>query len=154
MCVDPGLAGTGIAIFEDKKLLFWTNVYATPVNGNPWLFWKRVVEINTQIREIVREYRIYRAFIEWPTGQFSGKKGLAARNSDSILKLCYLIGYIKGRLDVPIALIPVVKHIGNLPKKVNHLRVKQYFKLDSNLKLGHAGDAISIGKYVIENNLC
>ena len=85
LCIDPGISGTGIAVINNWKLVHWKNI---------WGKGETFVEKADFIMEVLTEpdYEVEKVYIEWPNGQFSGSKGLAARNSNSILKLCYLIG--------------------------------------------------------------
>jgi hypothetical protein len=140
LCIDPGLSGTGIAVFNDKNLMAWRNIYPKGETFQQ--------KSESLMREIPLGF--HTAFCEWPTGNFSGSKGLAARNTDALLKLCFLIGKLSTQFS-EFHLVPVIKWKGNLPKAVTQQRAEVYFKMTG--FTSHCADAVGIGKYVLQNNL-
>lgn len=140
LCIDPGLSGTGIAVFNERKLVAWRNIYP---KGET--FQEKAVDV---CREIPLGF--HTAFCEWPTGNFGGAKALAARNSDAILKLCFLIGKLSTQFN-EFNLVPVIKWKGQLKKEITQKRAEEFFHQKG--FTSHCSDAVGIGKYVLQNNL-
>lgn len=144
LAVDPGVSGTGWALFKGVKLVDWGIITSKETT------WER------RVRDIVSRMRgnIWaqgdRVFCEWPTGRFTSAAGLAAANSDAMLKLTFLIGALDNQLN-GIELIPVQRWKGQLPKEVVQKRAEKFFGV-TGFK-SHAADAVGIGQFVIEENL-
>jgi hypothetical protein len=84
LAVDPGISGTGVALFKATSLVKVYNLYPL----FPRADWpSKAQSITQQVAQSLVFYDIAKVYIEWPS-QFSGMKGLAAANSNDILKLC------------------------------------------------------------------
>jgi len=139
LTIDPGLSGTGWAQFENNKLYYWGIVW--PKKGK---------DIMTQIHmDILHFYDGEKIVIEWPSFQ-----GMIAQNTGSIIKLAYLIGRIYETcltFEYKPELLPVSKWRGTCPKEINWKRAEKFFG-----KKGfksHAADAVSMGAFLIQENL-
>jgi hypothetical protein len=150
--VDPGISGTGVALFKATSLVKVYNLYPL----FPRADWpSKAQSITQQVGQSLVFYDIAKVYIEWPS-QFSGMKGLAAANSNDILKLCALIGRLSELFlswGSEVILVPVQMWKGQLPKDVVAERVHAYFK--RNDFKSHAVDAAGIGKFILqtgENN--
>lgn len=140
--IDPGISGLGLATFIGDQLINWETIYGKG---------KDFKEKTTHILNVLEPLLANRTFfIEWPTGNFHSAKGIAAQNSDAILKLCFLIGGICSKFK-DTHLIPVQRWKGNLPKEITQKRAEKFFGI-TGFK-SHAADAVGLGQYVIENNL-
>ena len=147
-CVDPGVSGTGYAMLERKKLLRYGNVYPEK-ECETWEQKSSSVLLKLQIAlyPLVAPYRVY---IEWPS-QFTGAKGLAAANSNDILKLSCLIGrltqFFVNQGSVVIT-VPVQRWKGNLPKNIVAKRAKKFFGIEK--LTSHSADAVGLAQYVLK----
>jgi hypothetical protein len=143
LCIDPGISGTGWAEFKSSKLVGWG------IERSNKLTWQeRAREI--MIRMEQRAKNAEKVFCEWPTGRFSGAAGLAASNTDALLKLCFLIGALEVACG-SLTLVSVQTWKGQLPKEIVQKRAERFFKT-TGFK-SHAADAVGIGQFVIESAL-
>ena len=142
--IDPGLGGTGWAVFHKKELKKWGTYY--PPKGKDW---KEKAECVVNELGHIEQHsafgRVVKMFCEWPSYQT-----VAAQNTMSVVKLAYLIGGIC-TYYTNVTLIPVVKWKGSLPKEVTKKRAERYFHCKG--FKSHAADAVGIGQYILENNL-
>ena len=142
ICIDPG-TGTGIAVIEDRKLIHYENIWGKGKN-----FKEKADSIIKKLEEDA--YDADKVWIEWPTGRFSGAKGLAAANSDAILKLCYLIGRIAQYFEsekIEVELLPVWNWRGQVP---DHVLEERVWKFWNNYAIkAHSIDAAGIARYLI-----
>lgn len=151
MTVDPGISGTGWAVFRDAKLHKWGVIRSYEPT---WT--SKAKDIVKQLRALEWKYlrdaeqRYKTVYCEWPSNFTGSAKGLAALNSGSILKLSYLIGKISS-LPVYLKLVSVQQWKGQLPKEVTKARAEKYFKR-TGFK-SHDADAVGIGQYVLEKGL-
>lgn len=142
--IDPGISGTGVAFFYGKNLITWGTYRSSRLS------WEKCAYDLAQRIFWGYEGKVDKAFCEWPTGRFSSDAGLAAHNSDAILKLSFLIGNLNYAFG-GIELIKVQTWKGQLPKELTQKRAEKFFK-----KTGfksHAADAVGIGQYCIEKGL-
>lgn len=152
LTIDPGISGTGFAVFHNKILKRYGSVYPDRNLDN----WER--RTSSILLKLMEEIHMAEApqhvYIEWPS-QFTGKRGLAAANSNDILKLTCLIGrlaqYYIGIGTPTVMLVPVNRWKGNLPKEVVVERIKKFFSIRG--VASHAADAVGIGQYVLTKAL-
>lgn len=146
LCCDPGISGTGIVSLLGNQLMGWKNFYGKGDN-----FQAKSDSILSQIATV--GYDADHVVIEWPTGRFSGSKGLAATNSDALLKLCFLIGRLTeyfAHEGATVRLLKVQEWRGTLPDEVLKKRVQKYWGQEIK---SHALDAGGMAKYVIEKGV-
>lgn len=144
--IDPGISGTGLALLDGKKLIKYVNIYPE----KDWSTWEqRASSILVGLMWHITQ-DLTQVFIEWPS-QFSGTKGLAASNSNDILKLSCLIGRISElfiQRNTRVILVPVQTWKGNLPKAIVAQRAMKFFGLQE--LVSHAADAVGLAKFVLE----
>lgn len=148
LTVDPGISGTGLAVLDGTKLLRYQNVYPDS-RCKTWE--QRSSSIISTLHQILPRH-FWRVYIEWPT-QFTGAKGLAASNSNDILKLACLIGRITQMFTehgASVVTLPVQKWKGNLPKPVVAARAESFFGLKKFTLKMHMADAVGIARYVLK----
>jgi hypothetical protein len=133
MTIDPGLSGTGWAVFRDKELINWGIV-----RGKGITFQKKAEDIVFKLDAFTEG----EVFCEWPSFQ-----GLIAQNTGSIIKLSYLIGRLDQKFGMK--LIPVSQWRGTCPKEVLWRRAEKFFRRKG--FKSHSGDAVAMGQWVIEN---
>lgn len=147
--IDPGISGTGLAFFEDSRLLKWITVRSYRDTWQEKT--KGIVEVIQRHHEEFN-FKWSKVFIEWPSNFMGTAKGQVAIGTGSILKLAYLIGLISGSIQGPeMVLISVQRWKGSLPKKVTQKRAEKFFKQKG--FSNHVSDAVGIGQFVIENKL-
>ena len=143
--IDPGISGTGYAIWNQKwNLLLAGGIYEPRVHN--WMSKGRAIAVG--IFRICKKYRVNKVYIEFPRfmqsigGQVTAKSG-------ALVKLCWMVGFLSAVLmDKKQELIEVNKWKGNLPKDIVEKRVRRILpKLSKNLK-SHTVDAIGIGLYL------
>lgn len=146
LAIDPGLQGTGWAVFYGVHPMRCGVIRVR----KPVDFHARSSEIARELAEIAVESYIGQVYIEYPSFFDSARGHMVARRGD-LLKLCYLVGVISGRLG-PTAteLVPVAQWKGQLPKEVVESRIRKTLGNSIVKRLGirtHAWDAVGIGLY-------
>lgn len=144
--IDPGISGSGISLMKGIKLLDYGNIYP----GKEWSTWEqRASSILIGIIQFL-PMKLSHVYIEFPS-QFSGAKGLAASNSNDILKLSCLIGRISELFverGTKVILVPVQTWKGSLPKEIVAKRAMKYFGLDK--LVSHSADAVGLAMFVLK----
>lgn len=150
--IDPGIRGTGIAIWSMENWLKETLPIATYVITPPahddWVF--AIADIYKQIDPIWEIHNVQKAYCEFPQ-YFTSGKGHSATAKGDIYKLSCLVGVFMGMmLGKGTMLIPIQVNSwkGQLPKEAVIARLlKREPKLaDLNIQT-HAWDAVGIGYY-------
>lgn len=146
LSVDPGCAGTGFALMKGAKVHAYKSIYP----DKECVTWEhKTSSIMQSLMWHTFLKKIERVYIEWPS-QFTGAKGLAAANSNDILKLSCLIGRISQYFvekNATVILVPVQRWKGNLPKNVVSDRAKKFFGLKK--LTSHAADAVGLARYAL-----
>jgi len=156
ICVDPGIAGTGIALLTSPPLRL---VHTEVIKSSPDLTWiERCYWIAEEFYHALIEYtcieHIYphdtvKVYIEIPAMWGSSGRSYAAAASGDLLQLCVLTGMLMltcHRLRLTCIEAPVGKWKGQLSKAVVKKRVMEAFGLK---KIpNHAADAAGIGLWV------
>jgi hypothetical protein len=156
--IDPGLTGTGLAIFRRKILV---RVGTVTVSSSKQPNWQdRAMTIAMTVRTICMPYTdgngcadAMHAFIEYPAFHQSAGGQMVARRGD-LLKLTYLTGLIAGHLSpINFTLVPVIQWKGTLPKEVTQERIRrELLPRQLNLiKSHHSYDAVGIALYGLKN---
>lgn len=140
LIVDPG-ANAGLVIVEGRELVTFANILG---KGDTWE--ARVHYTVRMIESYAIAFGIKNSYVEWPQVAFN-----ARGNTESILKLAFLIGRLAEVLPGKMVLVPVNRWRGNCPKEINWKRAQKYFK-EPELR-NHAGDAGGIARWLIKNNL-
>lgn len=141
LTIDPGISGTGWALWDDKWKLKAHGVINAP-SKFPWEDKCRCVM--KQLRSI--GWKIEgrtEAWVELPK-QMGGARGAATAAGGSLRKLTVLVGMIMNEFDA--RTIEVNDWKGQLPKEVVAKRVMAI--LPNCTAKSHAMDAVGIGLYV------
>jgi len=144
--IDPGLNGTGYAVYTPKwHLLFSGNIN---ISGQyPWEI--RGQRIEKRIIEMVARQEITHAYIEFPSYFGSASGQMVAARGD-LVKLTWLVGLLYGVFKSGQAmLLPVREWKGQLPKEVVIKRIKQILPQEVWKKFKtHTWDAVGMALYV------
>ena len=143
LSIDPGLSGTGWAIWNlNWHLLDSGNVYT---NANK--LEEKISDIGNRILVYsnIRYTEIKHVWIEYPA-VFGGVAGdMVARKGD-VVKLTFLAGYIVGHLEAEFTIVPVHRWKGQLPKPIVIKRIKKILPfIDFEKIKSHSWDAIGLG---------
>lgn len=159
--IDPGIRGTGLAIWSLKNWETDTVPLATfvitPPSDEEWVI--AIGTIFDQIDPIFDEYKVVKAYCEFPQ-YFSSGKGHAATSDGKIFKLACLVGVFMGIMLVKNCIlfpINVTAWKGQLPKEAVISRLIRIEPKLSQLNIdSHAWDAVGIafhlkGKFTVLN---
>ena len=144
MTVDPGLQGTGYAVWRRDRLSAVGVI--TPPRKGEW--WDRAHYVAQNLRAILgMGDRVYVEHMEY----FGGAKSMGWRTGD-LQRTTYLEGCIAGSWAQSITIpVPVRDWKGQLPKDVVIARAKMALGTKQCQELGietHAWDAVGIGLWV------
>jgi hypothetical protein len=148
MTIDPGLQGTGIAIWKDRRLVYTTVLTSRGAESSDWI--DRVNRIAVQVQELAIEYHVREMVSEWMEMHQSARAQMMWKSGD-FQRTLFLIGTIYGLCEhfvVEFTTIPPSKWKGQLPKSVTINRVKKILGPSIGARLGietHAWDAVGIG---------
>lgn len=162
IAVDPGISGTGVAIFQIKPQLVKPigafNVYpsALPIQEKHKITWMHNASscfshFKTEVSSWMEKKGLYLGIIEvvWcevPT-VFDSAISLAAAKTDSITKMAFFCGLIAAhtwsRLGGTFCPVEVLEWKGQLPKKIVADRIEKI--IGPHPYKSHAIDAIGIG---------
>lgn len=149
MTVDPGLGGTGWAVFAEGTIL--PRAFGILNRPPPKLDWTDRAEwLAFCLEETIAEYPAPKVYIEYPAYFASVGGEMVAKRGD-LCKLTYLVGMLAGRgcLYANSILLPVNQWKGQLPKKVVENRVKKVLGNEFNGKYpSHVYDSIGMGFYL------
>lgn len=145
MSVDPGLSGTGWALWQGKKLIGSGSLSA---RKGSWE--ERAQSIVMSIVGLAGGAMVTRSYIEQPFIALTGKALISARSGD-VVKLSILNGMLVSSLP-NCKQVRVIDWKGNMPKKIFNKRIKRF--LDSlsyqpTTNTTHELDAIGIGRHIL-----
>ena len=147
--IDPGVSGTGYAVWDEKRWDFVvppTHVGIVPIPKNiGWM--PKCLEIVSAVDVLVGFHNCRKVYIEYPAYHQSNAGQMIARRGD-LVKLTFLAGMIAGRIHAHPILIPVMTWKGQLPKNVIEYRIKKVLgeKACATYK-SHIWDAVGIGLF-------
>lgn len=145
LAVDPGLNGTGWAIFYKNTGRLIAHGVIKRLSITQW--YTRGLVIASDLDLIQNEYDVKKSYIEFPSLFQSAHGQMVARKGD-LVKLAWFTGLLFGRLIKP-NLIPVPEWKGQLPKEVVKKRIIKILGKTQTLKLkDHDWDAVGIGLYI------
>lgn len=150
MAIDPGLQGTGFAIWHRTNLVVprICGVLRSRHGKGPWL--RRVDDISTQVLDLCVYHSIGHVVCEMMEMHQSARAKMAWGGGD-LQRTLVLIGTIHGltRRHTPkFTLTPPSEWKGQLPKSVTISRVRKCLGKHACIKLDiktHAWDAVGIG---------
>lgn len=147
MAIDPGLQGTGYAIWHrDPRVPDEAGVLRGP-RGPDWM--ARVDHIAVNISELVRNYEVRHIICEQMEHFGTAQSSMSWKTGD-LQRTVFLIGTIHGmtRLRCRFELVTPREWKGQLPKSVTIARVRRALGRDTCRGLcieTHAWDAVGIG---------
>jgi len=161
--IDPGLEGTGLAIWSsygtenDWRTMEPPTKVMNDIRSMHYTWEYRLIDICKQIdfeyAKICARGAVTHTYIEWPHYR-TDPVGQTATARGDIYKLSALIGAImqvaSGKYDSMIGLIPVLDWKGQLPKPVVAKRCMELIDYKRHEKLAitsHGWDAVGIGLY-------
>lgn len=144
LAIDPGLHKMGLAYFNARShKLLKTELIESSGNLDHAL---------ARVQSKLKTHEgIMTVVIEEPQQFMSSKKGTAASNSGSVMKLLALVYSIRQMSKMmarKVILAPVVKWKGQVPKEVMARRLAKYYDLSG--KNPDEIDAIGIGRWYFE----
>ena len=158
LAIDPSTTKIGWAIFTDQGLRKYGTIsppkVKTPIKAvrrKDW--WSRTKVAEREISSLIERYRPTKVIIEQPQ-IFQSKKGQAASNSSSIIKLCIAAGVYAGSAlgdpRIEVVFTPVNQWKGTVPKHITQRRVlRRYGVALSKTVDNNAIDAIGIGDWYL-----
>ena len=141
LSVDPGVTGTGYAIWSDGNLSHWGTFYPNlPKAG--WL--QKALSIKVKFSDLLSP-DITRLIIEYPVFM-RGTGGYMVASAGDLCKLAVLTGMILGQFPHRrIVLVEPSQWKGQLPKSVCRSRIENILGVTFSDTSNHAIDAIGIG---------
>jgi len=150
LAIDPGTRKAGYAIFENG-LYLCSDVIIIKNKKLTWL--QRVDFIIIEITQLLKHFKIDIVVIEEPQLFIGSRKGRAASNSGSVLKLTALVHSIRiiCRIKkIKVYLIPVRKWKGTVPKAITQKRIKRHLGID--ITQLDESDAVGLGLWYVRNS--
>lgn len=149
MAIDPGLTGTGVAIWKEKKIPVLADVInSRGALSNDWI--DRVSAIAQRVADLAMEYQVREIVCEMMEMHQSARAQMMWKAGD-FQRTLFLIGAIYGMTEpyvVDFTVTPPSEWKGQLPKSVTINRVKKVLGPNVCIRLGiekHAWDAVGIG---------
>lgn len=164
MTIDPGKAGTGIAIWDYAKFYEQREaskseeiVYFTP-EFHKSVFYKDETKYFEEVSSWCAMWDVQEIHCEDADLMLSSQKGSAAANTGGLIVLARFIGSLRAvawTLDLPFYLYKPMVWKGQLPKAVVQKRIRTYWpecpckvnKRDE--PTGHDWDAVGIGYFLM-----
>lgn len=151
--IDPGIRGTGLAIWSLKTWKTATvplaTIVITPSSTRDWV--EAISDIYEEIDKVWVTYNVQKAYCEFPQ-YFTAGVGHSATAKGDIHKLACLIGVFMGMMlekGVTFTPVKVTTWKGQLPKKAVISRLKRREPFLENMNIdSHAWDAVGIGFYL------
>lgn len=149
-CVDPGLTGTGWAVFHkaDFEPVSW-GVIVAKGNSKEWV--ERVRGIGAQFKQVIQNAKAAHVILEWQELFRSGVSMASATKGD-LFKLSVLTGALTAISWEYTGRTPELKKPmewkGQLPKEIVEKRVIQHYQnrgLPAPAIPNHAMDAVGMG---------
>lgn len=145
MSIDPGLSGSGYAIWE-KDRLQKSGVVASRAKG-----WREQGEqVAAELHSISRAHTVEKVFCEYPE-YFQSAGGLVTARSGSLVKLAWFCGFLNALFAtefIPFEFVEVNLWKGQLKKDIVEQRVKRILRCKTDTIVSHAIDAVGIGLFV------
>src|SRR6185369_8366679 len=146
MSIDPGLSGTGWAVWHQKNLIA-SGAIGPQRHIDDWH--DRAMEIGNQVFQIATDNDVQRAYYELP--QYLNAR-YEVNASGDLVKLCVVAGIIAGRLHRGhVKPVRIIDWKGQLSKENTLLRVIRLLaqrgrKLSTTTS--HEADSVGIGLYI------
>ena len=152
MSIDPGVDGTGYAIWDDddRGIPAAHGVLTTPklFKGKKYSWGVRATDMAAQVSGLCSQWNVGTVWVEWPS-DFEGARGNAAAKEGSVIKLAALTGMIWimciRHAFASVVPVDVTAWKGQLPKAAVIARIK---RATGKAYKSHAADAVGIGLYM------
>lgn len=142
MTIDPGIAGTGWAIFDNDTLEY--SGVLTPPKALDWQHKMNWLIISLKLIATKKlPGKKIKIYVEMPA-MFGSAKGQVTASSGALVKLTLLVGQIMREFSAEV--LPVNEWKGQLSKQIVEKRVKDF--LPGCTAKSHAIDAIGMGLYL------
>ena len=149
--VDPGLGGTGYAVWKGKHTWGELNPFEIGVincrGDKP--FEEQVKVIVGLLHKELYWKDVNEVALEWPKLHSGSAKSHMSAVKGDLFKLTYLIGALAQSFSSQkIVLVPVINWRGQLPEPVLKRRIEKLIKEDLSEVTPHEIDAVGIGLYM------
>ena len=149
LTVDPGLMGTGWALWRNKKSPVGTGVLKTE-HGKSAISWEeRSHRISDGFSALLVTYTPKLVVIEFPGLFGADATSYAAASKGDLFKLTYLVGnlgVLVHRIGSKVETLPPSKWKGQMPKDVVDRRIMRAI---GKKYPNHIGDAVGMGLYMM-----
>ncbi len=154
MTVDPGLGGTGWAVWDGDKFADLVPPIASGVvarhGEGPW--WWRAAYMSEEVLQLCWKHHVAIGYMEEPEFMQSFVGGIAARKGD-LVKLTATFGMIAGcafnNHIRPIVPVPIPMWKGNMKDDLVTRRIVKHLPdYNPSSKTSHETDAIGIGLFI------
>lgn len=147
LTVDPGISGSGWALFNDGEHTPLCTGYHIPKGKD----WEGKLEnlIKAFDKVFVEHNHITAAYIEWPAFWSTSQRSIAAVNSGALLKLAAVCGGIYAislSHDADVFLMTPSQWKGQLPKTLVDSRIR---KCLGRTYRDHESDAVGMGLFLM-----
>ncbi len=155
--VDPSINNIGYCIWADTDLIGYGSVKSKNLtklnfqqNKNTVGLLAKANSINEQLKNDLKDFKLFRAVMEFPGSYTRDNKNVA-----SLEKLLFSIGILTNffilEKKCSVEFITVAEWKGNTPKQYTDRYVRQYMNLtDKETLSDHISDACGIGLYYIK----
>lgn len=148
LSVDPGIRGTGLALFEQNNKYPKVVTCLTPEHKEPWE--KRFHWVCTMFEDFLIRHRPGECYLEQPTFFAQSKEGLHAARSGDLVKLSMLAGAlywlaVANSIEVYTVLPSTWKWRNN--KSKTHDKIRSLLPALTKRYNEHEYDAIGIGLF-------
>lgn len=148
MTVDPGVGGTGIALWDDEHIHPRNCAVVTASTELEWI--DRVWSIAEGFNDILLKANPEHIIFEYP-GFFQSAKGLASAVNGDVFKLMFLVGILSDRCHLNkmgVVLLPVNTWKGTLSKDAVIARIAARLGTTLDHYPNHVADAVGMGLHV------
>ena len=146
MAIDPGVGGTGIAVFGPTQIKP-SNTYVLDSGFDN--YYSRVDDICNAFNELIVQYKhIETVIIEKPQFYDTGKGRVTAR-SEALYKLCFIYGRLYQLAEQTIHntyALPIPMWKGQMPKTMVNKRIAKI--TGRNWSPSHIADAVGMGLFL------
>lgn len=142
--IDPGLAGTGYAVWSEAGKLLDHGV----ITVRSLAITNKKAALAFLLSKKLDSAKVARIYIEYPR-KFQGVKGDMVANRGDLVKLAELVGYLTAFFEaksISVDMVPVNTWKGQMTKLAVIHRIKRLLPLAS--ATSHDWDAIGIGLHI------
>lgn len=149
LAIDPGIRGTGLALFEYGEMYPVKVSNVCPVQSDPWE--NRLHYVCTLVEEFIMKNRPADCYIEQPAFMGSTREGIMCARNGDLVKLCFLAGaiyWVCSGANCKMFLVTPQQWKWRTKKSDAHIVLRKKLPLLKNRKYTeHELDAIGIGLY-------